>query len=176
MLGINAIALLRETGAGKIMALDKDQHRLQVAKQFGVDQAIHVDQRKAAEVPTLIEDLTDGYGADVVIEVSGSPDVIPQGIEMLRMGGRYLLIGTVFPHAIFTLDAYLVTTKMITVKGIHNYEARHLGEALRFVARTRSKYPFGQLVTHHFNLEEVDQAFALSAERQAIRVAVIPGG
>lgn len=174
MLGISSVALLRERSVGKIIALDKDQQRLQFAKQFGADEIINVNQKKPTAIFSLIRDLTGGYGADVVIEVSGSPGVIPQGIEMLRIGGRYLLIGTVFPKANFTLDGYLVTTKMITIKGIHNYEARHLGEGLSFVTRTHNKYPFSKLITHHFNLQEVDEAFALAKNLKAIRVAVVP--
>ena len=174
MLGINAVVLLRERGAGKIISLDKDQQRLELAEKFGADEIINVSQKEPAEVISLIKDLTGGYGADVVIEVSGVPSVIPQGIEMLRIGGRYLLIGTVFPQANFTLDGYLITTKMITIKGVHNYETRHLGEGLGFVARTHNKYHFSELVTHRFNLQEVDQAFAVASNRQAIRVAIVP--
>jgi putative phosphonate catabolism associated alcohol dehydrogenase len=174
MLGICAIALLRERSAGKIIALDKEQHRLQFARQFGADEIINVNQTKPSEFLPLIKDLTRGYGADVVIEVSGNPDVIPQGIEMLSIGGRYLLIGTVFPEANFTLDGYLMTTKIVTLKGVHNYETRHLGEGLTFVARTHKKYPFSKLITHHLNLEEVNEAFELATNLSAIRVAVIP--
>lgn len=174
MLGINVVAMLRERGADKIIALDKEQQRLKFAEKFGADRVINVNQTNPAETLSLIKDLTGGYGADVVIEVSGNPGVIPQGIEMLRVGGRYLLIGTVFPKANFMLDGYVVTTKMITIKGIHNYEVRHLGEGLDFVIRTHNKHPFNRLITHRFNLQEVDQAFALSASGQAFRVGIVP--
>ncbi len=97
MLGINAVALLREMGAGRIISLDKDGVILEFAREFSADEIISVNQRKQIEIFSLIRDLTGGYGADVVIEASGNPKVIPQGIEMLRKAGRYLLIGTVFP-------------------------------------------------------------------------------
>jgi len=174
MLGINAAALLRESGAGKIISLDVDAGRLQVAGRFGADEIIDVSKKTPTEVIGQVRDITGGYGADVVVEVSGCPEVIPQGIEMLRIGGRYALIGTVFPRADFTLDGYSLTTKMITVKGIHNYQSRHLGLALRFVEKTRSKYPFAELITHRFGLEEVEQAFEASKSGEAIRVAVVP--
>ncbi len=175
MLGISAVALLREKGAGKIIALDKNQNRLEIAKEFGADEVINVTQKEPAEILSRInKDITCGYGIDVVIDVSGSSQVIPQGIEMLRIGGRYVLVGTTFPKAIFTLDGYVITTKMITIKGIHNYHAHHLAQGLCFVARTHRKYPFGKLVTHRFNLQQVDQAFALASSGQSHRVAVVP--
>lgn len=174
MLGLNAVALLRERGAGKIISLDKDQQRLKLAEEFGADEVIDVNQNKTDEIISMIRNLTNGYGADVVIEVSGAPSVIPQGIEMLRIGGRYLLIGTVFPNANFTLDGYLITTKMITIKGIHNYEVRHLGEGLNFIARIHNRYPFNKLVGNKFGLDRAANAFALSVEGKSIRVAVVP--
>ncbi len=174
MLGINAVTLLREMGAEKIISLGKDRTRLEFARKFGADEIINVKQKKQTEIFSLIKDLTGGHGADVVIEASGNPKVIPQGMEMLRKGGRYLLMGTVFPHANFTLDGYTVTTKMITIKGIHNYHARHLGEGLLFMTKNHRKYPFSKLVTHRFGLHELDRAFALASKRQTIRVAVVP--
>lgn len=174
MLGINAVTLLREMGAGKIIAIDKDKTRLEFAREFGADEIVNVKQKKQAEILSLIKDLTGGHGADVIVEATGNPKVIPQGMEMLRKGGRYLLMGTVFPQANFTLDGYTVTTKMITIKGIHNYNARHLGQGLLFMTKNHRKYPFSKLVTHRFSLHELDRAFALASKRQAIRIAVVP--
>ncbi len=174
MLGINAVALLRQMGTGRIISLDKDRTRLEFAREFGADEIVNVNQKKQTKILFLIKDLTGGYGADVVIEACGNPKVIPQGIEMLRKGGRYLLIGTVFPQANFILDAYTVTTKMITIKGIHNYDARHLGKGLLFMTKNHRKYPFNKLVTHRFGLDELNRAFALASKRQTIRVAVVP--
>lgn len=174
MLGLNAVALLRERGSGKVMSLDKDEARLRLAKQFGADEVINVNKENPSNVISTIKDLTDGHGVDVVIEVSGDPRAIPGALKMLRTGGRYLLIGTVFPKADFMLDGYLLTTRMITIKGIHNYNVRHLGEALSFLGRTHDKYPFERLVACSFNLQDVDEAFALARTGHHIRVAVIP--
>jgi putative phosphonate catabolism associated alcohol dehydrogenase len=174
MLGINAVALLKNRGAGRIIVLDKVTHRLNLAGAFGADYTINVGNKSADEICRKIKDLTSGRGADLVIEVSGVPSVIPQGIEMLRIGGKYLIVGTVFPDAKFTLDGYLMTTKMVTIKGIHNYDACHLGKALNFIIKAHHKYPFKKLITHQFNLNEINKAFNVSAEQRTVRVAVSP--
>lgn len=176
MLGINAVALLREGGARKIIVLDKDNQRLRIAEEFGADETINTRNKKPTEIIALVKNRTDEHGVDVVLETCGSPEVIPPGIEMLRIGGRYLLIGTVFPNSDFTLDGYVMTTRMITMKGIHNYDVRHLGEALRFIARTHKKYPFSRLITHRFGLQEIDQAFAVASQRKTFRVAIFSEG
>ena len=174
MLGTYAVAVLREKGAGRIIIIGKDQYRLDIAKNFGADDLISINGKKQIEILSLVKEMTSGYGADVAIEVSGSPQVIAQGLEMLRIGGRYLLIGTVFPKATFELDGYLLTTKMITIKGIHNYSVSDLAESLHFLKRTHKRYPFADLVTHRFNLQEVKEAFLLASHRRSHRVAIVP--
>lgn len=172
MLGINAVALLRENGAKKIIVLDPDDSRLRVAEAFGADETINVRDKGLPETIALIKDATDGHGVDVVIETCGKSEAIPVGLEALRIGGRYLLIGLVFPNSFFNIDGYAVTTRMITIKGIHNYGFSHLGEALRFVERTHEKYPFFKLITHRFKLQEIDRAFAMASGGTAFRIAV----
>ncbi len=163
MLGTYAVAVLREKGAGRIIIVDKEQYRLDIAKNFGADDLINANEKSQIETLSLVKEATGGHGADVAIEISGRPQVIAQGIEMLRIGGRYLLIGTVFPKATFELDGYLLTTKMITIKGIHNYNTSDLVDSLHFLKKTHKSYPFADLVTHRFNLQEVEESFALAS-------------
>jgi len=93
---------------------------------------------------------------------------------MLRTGGRYVVVGVVFPNATFTLDGYALITKNLTLKGIHNYQPHHLYQALQFVTRSRDRLPFRELVTHTFPLSDAERAFEVSASREAIRAAVVP--
>ena len=174
MLGLNTVALLKEKGVEKIISIDRDAYRLNFAKEFGADYTINSKNKKASDTIKEIKNLTNGYGADIIIEVCGVPSVIPEGIQMLRIGGRYLIIGTVFPEANFNLDGYLITTKMLTIKGIHNYNICHLGEAMNFLVKNHNKYPFKKLVAHKFHLKEANRAFEMSAAHEAIRIAVIP--
>jgi len=60
MLGINAVALLREMGAGKIISLDKDRTRLEFTREFGANEIVNVKQKKQTEIFSLIKDLTAG--------------------------------------------------------------------------------------------------------------------
>ena len=71
-------------------------------------------------------------GADAVIEVCGVPDVIPLGLQLLRVGGRYVLGGLVNPDANVTIDANMLVKRWVTMRGIHNYHPRHLDSGARF--------------------------------------------
>ena len=174
MLGMYAVALLKEIGARTIIVLDVQEQRLKMAEEFGADVCINVGEISDEEAIQQVHQLTNGRGADAVIEVCGIPKVLLSGVEMLSIGGRYLTVGFVFPNALTTIDGYFIVTKLLTLKGVHNYDARHLANALDFINRTRTKYPYDKLVTSKFGLNEVDEAFKATQDKMAMRVAVIP--
>jgi len=174
VLGLYAVSLLRERGAGKIIVIDAYENRLALAKEFGADVCLNVGSLEPSSIIKKVNDMTKGFGVDLAIEVCGVPGALLQGLEMLRIGGRYLVVGMVFPNANITLDTSILVKKILTVKGIHNYAPRHLVEAVDFVHSAKDKYPFKKLVSHTFSLDELDEAFKVSYERKAIRAGVIP--
>ncbi len=102
------------------------------------------------------------------------PDRRPEGLHMLRKGGRYIIAGIVFPNADVTLDTNLILNKLLTIQGVHNYHPRHLVEALDFVYRNRGVFPFKEIVDGRFGLDDLDTAFKQAAERQVLRAAIVP--
>jgi threonine dehydrogenase-like Zn-dependent dehydrogenase len=87
-IGLNCLAVLKASGARRILCLDKQPRRLALAKSWG-----------AAEVSDDLERLKDltktlhPEGTDIVIEASGHPPLVPQGISLTRFGGSFVLAG-----------------------------------------------------------------------------------
>ena len=102
------------------------------------------------------------------------PDVIPQGLQMLRTGGRYVLGGLVNPDANVTIDANMLVKRWVTMRGIHNYHPRHLIQALDFVMTNRGRFPFKEIVNSKFALKDLDAAFKKASERTVLRAAIVP--
>ena len=94
-LGLYATAVAREMGAGKIIVLDRLPARLALAREFGADETLNVDEIDMKSRVEYVLDQTGGIGADLVAEFVGSPRVLAEGVEMLRWGGRYLWIGNI---------------------------------------------------------------------------------
>ena len=174
MLGLYAVSMAKERGAGQVIVTDVIEDRLTLASQFGADHVFNAKTAGAAGAEEIVRDLTRGWGADVAIEVTGSPEVIESGVKMLRTGGRYLLEGSIYPGDKINLDAGDLITRCITIVGVHNYEPRHLGLALAFVNKNRNKYPFGKLVGPKFPLtaDGVTSAMEALERREAIRPAI----
>jgi alcohol dehydrogenase len=174
LLGLYGAALAKARGARLVVGLDSVAARLEAAAKFGADLVIDVGRAAPADVVGRVRDACRPDGADVVVEVCGAPDVIPQGLEMLRVGGRYVLAGLVNPGATVAIDANVLVRKWIALKGVHNYHPRHLIQALDFVVANRSRFPFRDIVDSKFSLAEIDVAFARAADRAVLRAAIVP--
>lgn len=169
LLGLYAAAICKARGARLVIGVDPVAARRELAARFGVDQVFD-----GTVTPAQIKDLCKPEGADVVIELCGYPEVIPAGIQYLRVGGRYVLGGLVNPDAFVRIDANQILRKLLTLRGVHNYHPRHLIEALDFVQANRKRFPFHSLVDGKYKLEEVGKAMQDAADRKVLRAAIVP--
>lgn len=178
-LGIYACAVAKDMGAAKVIAIDGIAARLALARRFGADDTIDLNEydTPAARIGRVYE-LTGGAGADVAVEVVGYPQVVPEGVSMLRPGGRYLLHGNITPGAKTDFVPHDVVRPARTLVGVAVYDAWVIPRALEWMVRRRDVYPFGELVSHVFPLDRIDEAFeqadwAAKAGR-VLRAAIAP--
>jgi threonine dehydrogenase-like Zn-dependent dehydrogenase len=159
-LGINAVAVARDMGADRVIVFDRIPGRLDLARAFGADHALSIDELDTPERRiAAVKDLTGGFGADVVADLVGYPDVIPEGLRMLRSGGTYLEVGNIAPGNVFSYDATALVRGNVRLVAMANYSPWALGEALGFLRRTRDRFPFDRLVSHVFPLERISEGF-----------------
>jgi len=173
LLGLYGAALAKSRGAKRVIGLDVNAKRRELAKRFGVDLALDASL-DAKELQKQINQHCKPEGADAVIEVCGVADALPLGLEMVRVGGTYVIAGLVSPGANVTLDANRLVKKMITLKGVHNYHPRHLIEALDFVVKYKTIYPFAELVDGQYALDDVTQAMSDASSQRVLRAAIVP--
>ena len=104
-------------------------------------------------------DLTQGRGADVVVEVVGYPQVVPEGLAMLRRGGTFVEIGNIWTGSNVTLDMSKILWGVTKIVPTAHYDPYILPVALDFLVRTADKYPLTQVLSHKFPLERIHDAF-----------------
>ena len=173
LLGLYGAAIAKARGARAVIGLDTVAERRERAGSFGVDLALDPAMERAALLDQ-VRQMCRPEGPDAVLEVCGVAEVIPLGIEMLRVGGTYVLGGVVNPQSMVTLDANLLLKKMLTLRGVHNYHPRNLLEALDFVVANRERFPFHDLVDGKYTLDRVGDAMADAAARRVLRAAIVP--
>ncbi len=170
LLGIYTCALLKEMGVSQIFCLEVNENRFSLISQFGGTPVDAKDAEKATQY--ILDQSVDGV--DVVFEVAGIKELIPQGVSLLRPGGDYILVGLVHPDSELGITAEQLIRKCISIKGVHNYSPWHLEEAMAFLERNKRSYPFDQLVSPPYKLEHLEQAVEEAKKQQWMRVAIKP--
>jgi len=174
-LGINAVAVARELGVRQIIVIDGIGSRLQLAREFGADETILL-----AECPRVedrigrVKQLTDGWGADAVLEVTGLASVVPEGIEMLCQGGVYLEVGNINQGKRVEVDPSVLVHGGKSILGIMWYDPACLQQALELLSTKSEVYPFDRVLSHRYPLREIDQAFADQDGGSVHRAALLP--
>ena len=130
------------------------RERLALAEEFGATQTC-----EPGDLARVVAQCTAGYGVDVALELTGSPEAFEVALPLVRLGGTIILVGSVFPSRPVPLLLEQVVRRCLTLRGIHNYAPRHLQAALEFLAQPHS-YPFQALVAEWQPLAEVNQALA----------------
>lgn len=174
-LGINATAVAKEMGADRVIVIDGIAERLELAKAFGADEVVDMRQYKTPdERVQRVREITGGWGADVVAELVGFPQAIPEGLNMLCSGGRYLEMGNISPGMTLEIDPALLVMTSKSIVSVVTYGADTLKKALDFLSRTKGKYPFDKILSRSYPLEEINRAFEEQEKGLVSRSAIVP--
>src|SRR5690606_35200428 len=120
LLGITCAAMCKEARAEWVGAVDISEERLEKSLSFGVDGVFNM--KKGRE--DLLENIRTAVkekNIDIVFDMSGSPDAMEAGIDLLGVGGYAVWVGAVFNNRKIQLDAERIVRNLISVKGLHNY-------------------------------------------------------
>ena len=167
-IGLGMVAGARAKSPAHVVALDLAPQKLELAKECGADVVINIGTEDAI---ASVNDLTDGYGADVYLEGTGHPSAVLQGLSMLRKLGKYVEYG-VFGSDV-TVDWSIISDdKELDVLGAH------LGPhcwpaAIRIIES--GVLPMDKICTHQLPLAEFRRGLDLvSSGRESIKVSLIP--
>ncbi len=172
LLGLYACALLHQQGVKHIFCVDINQNRLAQVPNFG-GIPINGQPDQYGEERKKILAVAEP-GVDAVLEIAGVAALVPEGLRLLRIGGTYGFVGMVHPNSQLEITGEQIIRKNLTVYGIHNYAPWHLDEAVQFLANTVEKYPFDQLVSPPYTLEDLPTAIEIARSQDWLRVSVHP--
>jgi L-iditol 2-dehydrogenase len=169
-IGLLHLLTVKKMGAETAIMIDLVDERLSFAEKLGADETINGGKENAEE---LVKELTDGYGADVVIEAIGLQATWEQALRLARKGGTVLEFGGCPPGTEIRVNAEMLHYGELTVLGAFHTTPLHFRKALSLIAsRTIDVRP---LVTRRTKLEEVKEAFeVLSTSKSDIKIAINP--
>jgi L-iditol 2-dehydrogenase len=169
-IGLVTLEVLLARGVTEVIAVDVVPLRLEKAAELG---ARYVVNAKDQDVREKVMEITGGRGVDVVFETAGSVVTTQMTVEMVRKGGKVVLIGLPsVPRVDF--DVIKVIDKELDVLGIFRYANTYKGCVDLLNA---GKVDLATLITHRFPLEKTQEAlqFAHEHKMEAIKVVVNVG-
>jgi threonine dehydrogenase-like Zn-dependent dehydrogenase len=174
-LGMCFLMKARMLGAGNIIAVDLSDYRLQFAKRLGADHVLNVGKTTLADRLDFVRGLTQGRGADMVIETAGVPKAVPEGLEMLRLGGLLLEAGNFSDLGEVPISPFRhLCSKSVRILGVGGEEPASYGPSMRQMARYMRNYPLREFVSHRFPLRDVEAAVQMAIGPDSMKVAMEP--
>jgi threonine dehydrogenase-like Zn-dependent dehydrogenase len=171
-IGLYSCIMAAEDGAGKVIVVGAPTGRLELAKKWGASEVINIEEVKdAAARRAQIMTLTNGRGPELVIEASGVPAAFVEGLDMIQKGGHYLVLGQ-SSAATIPVAPGIITGKGLTIIGSVSAAIQHFYKALQFIKTRRTKYLFGDIVSHKYQLEQINEAFADMHSGKAIKPVI----
>jgi NDMA-dependent alcohol dehydrogenase len=164
--GLNAIQGCALAGASMVVAVDRVEHKLALARAFGATHT--VDASADEQVVKTLRKLTGG-GADVCIECVGHGSVVAQAYGALRKGGTAVVVGVAGPKDLTSVRTASLTFEEKTLTGSYFGSARPREDFPRLMSLyRRGRLKLDELVTHRYRIAEAPQAFDdLAAGRNA---------
>jgi 2-desacetyl-2-hydroxyethyl bacteriochlorophyllide A dehydrogenase len=166
-IGLLMVALLKAAGAGyiAITGTGVDKLRLDIARQLGADDVIDVEQ---ADPVAQIEKAAGKL--DFVFEATGIPQTIPQGLAMLKKGGKMLVAGIHAQKA--SIDPIDLVRQSKSLIGVYGYDREIWTRALRLMST--GKINLAPIITHRLPFSKGQEGFDLAVSRKAAKVVFIP--
>ncbi len=176
MLGLTAAAMAADAGAHVVVS-DPNPERREAALTFGA--AAVSDPHAAAEssaglAAAIVRAGGRSATCTVALELSGATSAVRTLLGVVDVGGVLVLARTVSRSPEIAVDPEQLVSRLLTIRGVHNYAPRHLEQAARFLTEAWTRYPFAAQVARILPLADVDEALALAASGMGPRIAVSP--
>jgi len=163
-LGMFHLQALRAAGASTIIVigLEQDRKKFEIAKQLGADHIVNASQENPVD---RVRALTEGLGADIVVETASSPKATTLAVEIAAPRGRVLLFG-LYPEA--TISPVQLLRRGLTIYGDVGLVPRHFRRAIQWVAT--GKVSAKKMITKRFSLDQAQEAFDSVGQGETVKV------
>jgi L-iditol 2-dehydrogenase len=166
-IGILTVQWLRLTGVKKIIGIDIDPNKLAEAKKYGVTDTINSLEEPLEE---RIVELTNEMGVDIAIECAGSKITEEQCLLITKKGGKIGYQGIAYSDVLLHQRAFEnIFRREYTIQGFWNsYSAPFPGKEWLHSATfiEQGKIQLKDLISHRFELEDIQKAFDLTVNRE----------
>ena len=169
--GLFSAAKALAQGVARVFVIGSPAARLEVAKDWGAVTISLDEHRDAKDRLAIVRDATQGRGADLVVEASGAPVAFSEGIDLLRRGGRYLIIGQAHTESI-SFNPSAILYKQLTIIGSLSAHIHHYHRALEFLRHNAGRFDWSKILSNVYPLDDIMTAMDRMARWAEIKPVI----
>lgn len=167
--GILHIKLSRALGAGRVIATDIDEYRLETAKKLGADMIINAKEN----VTEKVKKYNDGRLADIVVLCTGALPAVKQAINSVDRGGTLLFFAPTEPGLEIPFPLFDLWNKGVKIISTYAGSPRDIADAIELIRF--KKVTVADMISHKLPLSEAAKGFKLTAQAQeSIKIVLYP--
>ena len=178
-IGLAAGITAKLMGANEIILIGAPEHRLRLAESFGIfDHVISLEEYSTADERVKeIKRLTPySQGPDMVVDCTGIPESLPEGLDMVRRGGTFVEIGSFMDTGEVAISpARHICVKDVYIIGQYAYNAQYYETAINLILNAgQLGIPTGKLVTHQYKIDDVARALSEFERLECMKGVIVP--
>lgn len=176
--GCFAVMYLKAAGVKKVYAITfgKNSEREQLAKALGADEVFDLKAIGTEALTSRLQRENDGLGVDLCFEASGAPNAVPQGMDILRNRGAYLVPGQYSNSGGVEIQPQLITFKALQIIGSSQYSICDVERYLEFLCEHKELHKLISELGHHYTILQINQAFEDAKSGNNIKTMLVSEG
>lgn len=172
--GLACTLLASLAGVRSIIVIGDPAHRLEVASSLGATHTMSVADTTADMRSEQVRLLTSGRGASIVVEAAGTAAAFPQGLSLLGMNGKYLILGLYSGEATCTINPVRINNFNLQITGSLGIDVDSFQATVDIASEHGDRLHFGELITHRFSLDHLEEALVLAGQGVPIKAVIVP--
>jgi threonine dehydrogenase-like Zn-dependent dehydrogenase len=172
-LGLFATALASIASPRQLIVVGAPAQRLTVARAWGATNVVSIEELDREARVQHVAELTDGEGPDVLLEMSGAPTAVAEGIEMAGRNARYVVVGTLGGPS-QEIPVARIATRNLHITGSLSGDISAYHKALGFLSRFRDRFDWNLLFGAPYSLERASEALRNLRAVSDIKPVILP--
>jgi len=177
--GIASIILAIMRGALRVLCIGAPEHRLESAIKAGANATLNFETFSVDQRVSWVLEHTQGRGADVTIEATGSPEAVVQAMRYTRDAGRVVIVGQYTDHGPVSPETAFnphrdLNKKQLDVRGCWGSDFSHFFRSVQIVSDPRRSQPWDAMKLSRYNLSQANEALADVAAGRVLKALIEP--
>jgi threonine dehydrogenase-like Zn-dependent dehydrogenase len=173
--GLWLTILAKYNGAFKTALLGSPSLRLSFGKMVGSDLTIDIKDFGPKERVSRVLDISEGRGADITFEATGSPTAITEGFEMTREGSKYIILGQYTNAGNIEINPHIhINKKHLEINGVWGTDFSHLYRAVDFLSIIQGKIPLDKFITNIYSIKDAQKGIEALEKLTTIKTIIKP--